>query len=180
MDNTFRNNQLVIFQTLVEGTIRECASIDGKERRYLSIGAFDTVLTLRNFGHGFPVSRLVRQLFPVEKPAVGPDYDCISELYPIEALLKQDVFELATFQKHEGTRIRFKDGKRERFSVEPDMTAPEGLLFRIEWKSPLPKECVLTPATAAEILQKIISRGKRESGFNWRPVVRFNGEQLDY
>lgn len=180
MDNTFRNNQLVIFQTLVEGTIGECASIDGKERRYLSIGAFDTVLTLRNFGHGFPVSRLVRQLFPVEKPAVGPDYDCISELYPIEALLKQDVFELATFQKHEGTRIRFKDGKRERFSVEPDMTAPEGLLFRIEWKSPLPKECVLTPATAAEILQKIITRGKRESGFNWRPVVRFNGEQLVY
>lgn len=180
MDNTFRNNQLEIFQSLVEGSMRECARLEERARRQLLLGAFDTVLTLRNFGNGIPVARLVRQLFPVDDPAVGPDYDCITELYPIEALLKQDVFELVTFQKHEGTRFRFTDGKQVWFSVEPDMTAPEGLLLRIEWKSPLPKECVLTPATAAEILRKTISQVKRETGLSWRPVVRFNGEQLDY
>lgn len=180
MDNSFRNNQLVIFQSLVDGTMRECAKLDEKERRHLSIGAFDTVLALRNFGRGIPVARLVRQLFPVDDPAVGPDYDCISDLYPIEDLLEQDVFELATFQKHEGTRFCFKSGKRERFNVEPDWVAPEGLLFRIEWKAPLPKDFVLTPEAAAEILRKTISQGKRETGLSWRPVVRFNGEQLNY
>lgn len=180
MDNTFHNNQLVIFQTLVEGTMHECVQLEERDRRHLSLGAFDTVLTFRNLGQGIPVSRLVRQLFPVEDGTINFDYDCISELYPIEALVKQDVFELATFQKHEGTSFRFKNGKREWFHVEPDWVAPEGLLFRIEWKTPLPNECVLTPATAAEIIRKTISHGKRENGLNWRPVVRFNGEQLDY
>ena len=130
MDNSFRNNQLIIFQSLVEGTMRECAKLEERERRHLSIGAFDTVLALRNFGQGIPMARFVRQLFPVDN-AVKFDYDCISEFYPIEDLLRQDVFELATFQKHEGTRFCFKSGKR-------------------------------------------------ETGLSWRPVVRFNGEQLNY
>ena len=110
--------------------MRECAKLEERERRHLSIGAFDTVLALRNFGQGIPIARLVRQLFPVDN-AVKFDYDCISEFYPIEDLLRQDVFELATFQKHEGTRFCFKSGKR-------------------------------------------------ETGLSWRPVVRFNGEQLNY
>ena len=42
------------------------------------------------------------------------------------------------------------------------------------------KDYVLTPVAAAEILRKTISQGKRETGLSWRPVVRFNGEQLDY
>lgn len=180
MNNTFRNNQLAIFQTLVEGTVRECTLLEGKERRYISIGAYDTVLSFRNFGKGIALGRMVRHLFPLEDDDAEVDHICLSDFYPIEALMEQDVFEMSSFQKHEGARFCFKDGKREWFNVEPDWVAPEGLLFRIEWKNPLPKECMLTPVTAAKILRKIISRRKRETGLSWRPVVRFNGEQLNY
>ena len=179
-NNVFHNNQLIIFQTLIEGTMRECAPLEEKERRHLSIGAFDTVLSFRNFGHGIPVSRMVRLLFPLEDAASDTNLSCISEIYPIEDLMRQNVFELASFQNKEGTRFLFKNGKRELFNVEPDWVAPEGILFRIEWKNPLPKECVLTSKSAAQILRKIISRGKRKTGVSWRPVVWFNGEQLVY
>ena len=179
-NNTFHNNQLIIFQALIEGTMRECASLEEKERRHLSIGVFDTVLSFRNFGHGIPVSRMVRLLFPLEDIATDTTFSCISEIYPIEDLMRQDVFELASFQKKEGTRICFKGGKRELFNVEPDWVAPEGILFRIEWKKPLPMDCVLTSTSSAQILRKIISRGKRKTGISWKPVVWFNGEQLVY
>lgn len=65
-NNVFHNNQQIIFQSLISATICECASLEEKERRHLSIGAFDTVLSFRNFGHGIPVSRMVRLLFPLE------------------------------------------------------------------------------------------------------------------
>lgn len=41
--------------------------------------------------------------------------------------MRQDVFELASFQKKEGTRFRFEDGKRELFNVEPDWVTNEYL-----------------------------------------------------
>lgn len=178
--NMFRNNQLLIFQTLVEGSIRECIKLEGRERRQLSIGAFDTVLTFRNFGNGIHLGRMVRHLFPLEDDEAEVNHNCLSDFYPIEAFTDQDVFELASFREHEETRFCFKKGKRERFIVEPDWVAPEGLLFRIEWKNPLPKEYVLTPESAAKILRKNTSRIKRKAGLSWRPMVRFNGEQLVY
>lgn len=179
-NNTIRNNQLLLFQRLVGGTMLECIKLEGQERRQLSIGAFDTVFTFRNFGNGIPLGRMVRHLFPLEDAGEEINHIFLSDFYPIELLMYQDVFEMASFQKHEGTRVCFKNGKRERFNIEPDWVAPEGLLFRIEWKNLLPKECVLTPESAAKILRKIYSRIKRKTGLSWRPIVRFNGEQLNY
>lgn len=179
-DNAFHDNQLIIFQALVDGTMRECEQLVERERRLLSVGAYNNVLAFRNLGQGIPVARMVRKFFPLGDSVPDATVPCVSQLYPIEELIEQDVFELASFRKREGTRFCFKGGKLERFSVDPDWGASEGLLFRIEWQSPLAKECVLTAESAAKILRKVIVRGNGGSGFGWGPLVRFNGRRLEY
>ncbi len=69
-----------------QGQVRECTSLEGKERRHISIGAYDTVLSFRNFGKGIALGRMVRHLFPLEDDDAEVNHICLSDFY------EQDVF----------------------------------------------------------------------------------------
>ena len=156
-------NQLALMASLMEATRNDYFSSPDARRGDIVAGANGGTFTFRNNGAGIPFSQMVRAIFPVEGEAIP-----ISELYPIESLIGADLFELHSFVEKEHAIVRFEKGKRVLFNVEPDESAPDGILIRVEskWKDALTMEEL--PSCMAN-LPKI-----------WRPVMFFNGEKVDW
>lgn len=156
-------NQFAIMAALMEATRNDYFSSPDARRGDIVAGANGGNFTFRNNGAGIPFAQMVRALFPVDDQDVP-----ISELYPIETLIGADLFELHSFVEKEHAIVHFEKGKRKLFNVEPDESAPDGILIRIEhkWKDVLSVEEL---PSCMEHLPKI-----------WRPVMFFNGEKVDW
>lgn len=155
-------SQLALMTSLLEATRADYFSSPDARRGDIVAGANGGNFTFRNNGAGIPFAQMVRALFPME------DNVPISDLYPIESLLGADLLELHSFVEKEHAVARFEKGKRVFFNVEPDESAPDGILIRVEhkWKDVLSMEAL--PSCMAN-LPKI-----------WRPVMFFNGEKVDW
>lgn len=155
-------DQSALMTSLLEATRSDYFSSPDARRGDIVAGANGGNFTFRNNGAGIPFTQMVRALFPME------DSYPVSDLYPIESLIGANLLELHSFVKKEHAVVRFEKGKRTLFNIEPDESAHDGILIRVEhkWKDTLTMEGL--PSCMAN-LPKI-----------WRPVMFFNGEKVDW
>ena len=157
------NDQTVLMAALLEATRNDYFSSPDARRGDIVAGANGGNFTFRNNGAGIPFARMVRALFPTDGETTT-----ISELYPIESLIGADLLEVHSFVEKEHAVIRYEKGKRTLFNVEPDESAPDGILIRVEyhWKDALTMEGL---PSCMESMPKV-----------WRPVMFFNGVKVEW
>ena len=172
------NDQKPIFQNLLEETLREYASIPGKSRGDIIVGAHETVFTFRNAGRGVLAGEIARAVLPVEDD-VQPT-EMISHRYNLEQYLSADVFELHSFHEKERAILHLEMGERKLFSVYPDESAPEGILVHIEWHSRLEPECILTEKDVFHALLKAFPLKSSRAQLKWEPEVWLNSKRIHY
>ena len=176
--NVVLNDQKLIFQNLLEETIREYASMPGKSRGDIIIGAHETVFTFRNAGRGVLAGEIARAVLPVED-GVQPS-EKISQRYDLDQYLSADVFVLHSFHEKECAILHLEKGERKLFSVYPDESAPEGILVQIEWTAALEPECILTEKDVFHALLKAFPLNSTRARLRWQPEVWFNSNRIRY
>ena len=176
-DNEYLNNQKQIFQDLLDATIHEYSMIPGKERGNITIGANGTVLSFRNSTTGILAGVIARSVLP-EADGVSPD-SVISELYPLESLMKADVFELHSFHNKECTLLKYENGERKELHIYPD-SAEDGLLTHLEWKGRKGMLNILTEDDVVSALKTVLSKRFDRNRLTWKPEVWFNGNRVKY
>lgn len=176
--NDILDDQKTIFKNLLEETVREYASIPGKETGKIVIGANETAFTFRNSGRGILSGKVARGVLPTEDGALpeGP----ISPQYDLEQYLTADVFELHSFHDQETSVLIYEKGERKSFHVYPDESTPEGILVHIEWTSKLESEQVLTAQDVFSALLKMFPLKSSRARLRWEPEVWFNAKRIQY
>ena len=172
-NNEYLNNQRMIFQDLLDATIKEYAKSPDKKQGDITIGAHGNVLSYRDSSQGILAGMIARAVLPVTDDS-EPE-GVISDLYPLESLMKADVFELHSFHNQVCTVLRYEDGERKEFHVYPD-TAKDGLLVHLEWKTELTQNRILT-------INDIVNAIKHKQEGNHlpgKPDVWFNGIFVKY
>lgn len=176
--NVVLNDQKLIFQNLLEETLREYAFIHGKNRGDIIIGAHETVFSFRNAGRGVLAGEIARAVLPVED-GIQPT-EKISKRYDLEQYLSADVFVLHSFHEKECAILHLEMGERKLFSVYPDESAPEGILVHIEWKAALEPECILTEKDVFHAMLKAFPLNSGRARLKWEPEVWFNSKRIRY
>ena len=157
-DKEYLSTQKLIIHDLLKATIYEYSMIPGKNRGEIIIGANRTVLSFRNSTKGFFEG-------------------VISELYPLESLMKSDVFELHSFHNKECTFLKYEHGERTELHIYPD-TAQDGLLIHVEWEEGM--VTILTEDDVVSALKTVLSKPFKGNHLNWKPEVWFNGNRVKY
>lgn len=174
-DNEYLNNQKQIFQDLLEATIHEYSMIPGKERGDITIGANGTVLSFRNSTTGILAGVIARSVLP-EADGVSTN-GIISEFYPLESLMKSDVFELHSYHNKECTLLKYENGERKELHIYPD-TAQDGLLVHLEWKGGKRLVSILEVEDVVGALKTVLSKRFDGNRLTWKPEVWFNGNRV--
>lgn len=159
------NDQTVLLTALLEATHKDYYSDPEAKKGDIVAGANATNFSFRNNGSGIPLEQMVRSLFPMEGES-----NPMSAYYPIEDLLCADLLEVHSFINKEHAFVRFEKGKRTLFNIEPDETAPEGILIRIEYHGKVDR--LLEPADVQECM--------KATSHPWRPVMFYNGNKVDW
>ena len=176
-DNEYLNNQKQIFQDLLEATIHEYSMIPGKDRGDITIGAHGTVLSFRNSTKGVLAGVIARSVLP-EADDITPDR-VISELYPLESLMKADVFGLHSFHNKECTILTYEGGERKDLYIYPD-TAQDGLLIQLEWKGKEGMVTILKEDDVVDAMKTVLTKECDGNRLTWKPEVWFNGNRVKY
>lgn len=174
--NEYLKDQKTIFRDLLAATVLELdlhPEVTGGE---FSVGANANAMSFRNCGRGILPGIIARAVLPDSGEALPSGH--MSELYPAEALLGADVFELRSFHGGKAARLRYEKGELAEFSVRPDFDTPEGLLFHLEWDAGLPGECVLTAGDVVSAMRRVASKGSPLPALRFKPWVHFNGGRL--
>jgi len=172
----YTDNQIQIFQDLLESSYLEFSESPEKVGESLVVGAHETVFTYRNAVSCISAGAIARAVLPVDDEMIQP-LGLISQKYDFESLFSHDVFELHSFCKGESAVLVCKKGERSLFCVSPDCGS-EGLLLRLEWDTPLERNLVLTPNDAVRVLRKVFRRWNDVS--IGRPEVWVNGSIIKY
>lgn len=176
--NVVLDDQKEIFKNLLEETIREYASIPEKKSGDIVIGAHETVFSFRNSGRGILAGKIARGVLPA-LDGIEPQ-ETISPWYDLNKYFGADIFKLHSFHERECTALLCENGERKSFSVYPDVTAPEGILVHIEWKTKLEPEQILTERDVFSTLLKMFPLKSRLARLPWEPVVWFNSKRVLY
>ena len=176
-DNEYLNNQKQIFHDLLEATIHEYSTIPEKNRGDIVIGSNGTVLSFRNSTKGILAGVIARSVLP-EADGVSLN-GVISKLYPLESLMKADVFELRSFHNKECTFLKYENGERKELHIYPD-TAQDGLLIHLEWKGGKGMFTILTEDDVISALKSVVLKRFDGNRLTWKPEVWFNGNRVKY
>jgi hypothetical protein len=175
--NEYLKDQKQIIQDLLIATLLELERYPELTGGDLIVGANENVLTLRNCGKGIPAGTIARAVLPETDGA--PLDRPVSELYPIEALMEADSFELHSFHSRECTSLRYEKGARQELRVYPDI-AQDGLLIHLEWNGALPQDRILSGKDVATAMRRLYSEDLSLARPVWKPTVWFNGNRIRY
>ena len=176
--NEYLKDQKQIFWDLLAATVTELDIYPDIIKGKFTFGANESVFSFRNCGKGFLSGVIAKAVLPVTEDGVPDGH--MSDLYPMEALLAADVFELHSFHNGEGTFVKYEKGERTEFRVYSDYTTPTGLLIRLEWGQELLKEHTLQEKDVASAMRRIMSKDSPLPAMRWKPAVWFNGERVRY
>ena len=176
--NEYLKDQKQIFWDLLAATVLELDIYTDIAKGEFTFGANESVLSFRNCGKGFLSGVIARAVLPITEDGVADGH--LSDLYPMEALLTADVFELHSFHNGESTFVKYEKGKRTEFRVYSDFNTPSGLLIRLEWGQTLPEEQILKGKDVASAMRRIMSKSSPLPAMRWKPTVWFNGERVKY
>ncbi len=105
--NEYLNNQKQIFWELLAATVLELDLYPDIAKGEFSFGANEKVLSFRNCGRGLPAGAIARAVLPETDGGLTDRH--LSELYPLDALLELDLFELHSFRIHGMRRVSYND-----------------------------------------------------------------------
>lgn len=176
--NEYLYNQKQIFWDLLAATVLDIDKYPDIIMGDLVIGANGTVLSFRNCGKGFLPGVITKAVLPDEEGKQADGH--MSDIYPMEALLSADVFELHSFHNEIATALKCKKGELEELRVYPDRLAPEGLLIHLEWSERVPETQVLKEKDVASAMRRVMSGTASLPKMRFRPTVWFNGERVLY
>ncbi len=176
--NEYLNNQKQIFWELLAATVLELDLYPDIAKGEFSFGANETVLSFRNCGRGILAGKIARAVLPETEGGLTERH--LSELYPLDALLETDLFELHSFHGGEATLLRYEKGSRTELRVYPDFNTPEGLLVHLEWGRELLMTQVLQEKDVASAMRRVMSPKSPLPKLRWRPAVWFNGKRVAY
>ena len=147
--------QTDILRDLLEAAFQGYASGRIPEHADIVIGANATLLTFRSFGEGLPLEYA----------------DTLGQKFRTH----MHNYERLWFYEGVCTVIHYHKGELVREEPMASNT-PDGLLFRLGWDTPLPKELVLTVSTVREIARQVLS----DKDLKCAPEIWFNGERVIY
>lgn len=176
--NEYLKDQRQIFWDLIAATVIDIDRYPDILKGELVFGANETVLSFRNCGKGFLPGVITKAMLPDEEGKQADGH--MSDLYPMEALLPADVYELHSFHIGKATVLRCEKGELAEIRVYPDQTTPEGLLIRLEWSQGLPDTQVLKAKDVASAMRRLMSGKAPLPKMRFRPKVWFNGERVKY
>ena len=176
--NEYLYNQKQIFWDLLAATVLDIDKYPDISKGDLVIGANGTVLSFRNCGKGFLPGVIAKAVLPEQEGKQADGH--MSDLFPMEALLSADVFELHSFHNEMATVLKCEKGKLAEFNVYPDSITQEGLSFHLEWSQKLPETQVMKEKDVASAMRKLMSGTAPLPKMRFRPTVWFNGERVLY
>lgn len=176
--NEYLLDQKQIFWDLLAATVLDIDKYPDITKGNLVFGANDTVLSFRNYGKGLLPGVIAKAILPDVEGEKADGH--MSDLYPIEALLLADVFELHSFHDGMATVLKYEKGKLTELNVYPDSITPEGLLFHLEWSQEFPETQILKEKDVASAMRKVMSGTAPLPKMRFRPIVWFNGDRIQY
>ena len=176
--NEYLKDQKQIFWDLLAATVLELDRYPDILKGDFVFGANDTVLSFRNCGKGFLPGVIVKAILPDVEGEKADGH--MSDLYPMEALLTADVFELHSFHDGKTTALKCEKGELTELRVYPDWSTPQGLLIHLEWSQGLPEAQLLKKKDVASAMRRVFSGKAPLPKMRWKPTVWFNGERVMY
>ena len=176
--NEYLKDQKQIFGDLLAATVLELDRYPDILKGEFVFGANETVLSFRNCGKGLLPGVITKAMLPDEEGKLADGH--MSDIYPMEAILMSDVFELHSFHNGKATALKCEKGELVELSVYPDWSTPEGLLIRLEWSQELPETQIMKEKDVASAMRRLFSRKAPLPILRFRPTVWFNGERVMY
>ena len=176
--NEYLLDQKQIFRDLLAATVLELDRYPDIIKGDLVFGANETAFSFRNCGRGFLPGVIARAILP-ERDGENADGH-MSDLYPMEAMLKAEMLEFHSFHGGRATALKCEKGELVELSVYPDWSTPEGLLIHLEWSQGLPEPQRLNARDVASAMRRLFSGKAPLPKMKWRPPVWFNGERIMY
>ena len=176
--NEYLKDQKQIFWDLLAATVLELDRYPDILKGEFVFGANETVLSFRNCGKGFLSLVIAKAVLPETDGEKAHGH--MSDLYPMEALLAADVFELHSFHAGKATALKYEKGELVELGVYPDWSTPEGLLIHLEWSYSLVEKQILNRRDVTSAMRRLFSGKAPLPKMRWRPTVWFNGERVMY
>ena len=176
--NEYLKDQKQIFWDLLAATVLELDRYPDILKGEFVFGANETVLSFRNCGKGFLPLVIAKAVLPETDGEKADGH--MSDLYPMEALLAADEFELHSFHEGKATALKYEKGELVELGVYPDWSTPEGLLIHLEWSCSLVEKQILNRRDVTSAMRRLFSGKAPLPKMRWRPTVWFNGERVMY